>query len=98
VWFHQPVGVVDESGGSVPVESRFARILGLRLRRMPRYHGSAVTWENTTYPGTAAFVVELPRRVSASLDEGFACPARPGALTALVEESYLICPERRCDG
>jgi hypothetical protein len=67
VWFHQPVGVVDESGGSVLVESRFARILGVMLRRMPRYHGSAVSWENTTYPGTTAFVVELPRRVSASL-------------------------------
>jgi len=67
VWFHQPVGVIDESGGSVPVESRFAKVLGLPLRRLRRYNGSAASWENTSLPGTTAFVVELPRRVSASL-------------------------------
>lgn len=64
VWFHQPMGVVDESGGSVLVESRFANILGLPLRRMQRYNGSVVSWENTTYPGTTAFVVELPGHAS----------------------------------
>ena len=48
VWFHQPVGVVDESGGSVLVERRFATILGLPLERMQRYNGSVVSWENTT--------------------------------------------------
>lgn len=67
VWFHQPVGVVDESGGSVQVESRFANILGLPLRTMQRYDGSVVSWENLNYPGTTAFVVELPMRVGASL-------------------------------
>ena len=64
VWFHQPVDVVDESGGSVAVERRFAAILGLPLRRLQRYHGSAVSWQNTRYPGTTAFVVELPKHVS----------------------------------
>ena len=62
------VGVVDESGGSVLVERRFATILGLRLARMQRYNGSVVSWENTTYPGTTAFVVQLPSRLSASLE------------------------------
>jgi hypothetical protein len=33
--------VVDESGGSVAVERRFARLMGLRLGRLPRYPGSA---------------------------------------------------------
>ena len=64
VWFHQPVGVVDESGGSVAVETRFSQVLGLPLRRLERYHGSATSWENVTFPATSAFVVELPRHVS----------------------------------
>lgn len=67
VWFHQPVGVVDESGGSIAVESRFAKILGLPLQRLQRYPGSVASWENVSYRGTTAFVVELPRQVSASL-------------------------------
>ena len=68
VWFHQPIGVVDESGGARAVEARFARSVGLPLRRLLRYPGSAVTWENVSLPGTTAFVVELPRRVDAALE------------------------------
>lgn len=60
VWFHQPLGVVDESGGSIAVERRFARIAGLPLRRLTRYPGSAASWQDTRMPGTTAFVVELP--------------------------------------
>ena len=60
IWFHQPLRIVDESGGSVAVERRFARAVGLPLRRLPRYHGSASSWQNTRLPGTTAFVVELP--------------------------------------
>ena len=60
IWFHQPLGLVDESGGSLAVERRYARATGLPLRRLPRYHGSASSWQNTRLPGTTAFVVELP--------------------------------------
>ena len=60
VWFHQPLGVVDESGGSLDVERRFARRVGLPLRRLRRYRGSAATWQNHRFPGATAFVVELP--------------------------------------
>jgi protein MpaA len=67
VWFHQPVGVVDESGGSVAVEARFARLLGEPLRRLTRYPGSVSSWQNASFPGTSAFVVELPRKVDAAL-------------------------------
>lgn len=67
VWFHQPVNVVDESGGAVAVEARFARLLGEPLRRLPRYPGSVTGWQNVTFPGTTAFVVELPRPVGAAL-------------------------------
>lgn len=58
VWFHQPLGVVDESGGSVAIEQRFARRAGLPLRRLTRYPGSVASWQDHR-PGTTAFVVEL---------------------------------------
>lgn len=67
IWFHQPVGVVDESGGSSAIESRFAAVSGLPLRRLSRYPGSAVGWENATFPRTTSFVVELPAKVGAGL-------------------------------
>jgi protein MpaA len=60
LWFHQPLGVVDQSGGSLALESRFARLVGLPLRRLTRYPGSAAGWQNRRLPGTTAFVVELP--------------------------------------
>ncbi len=60
VWFHQPLGVVDESGGSLALQRRFARLVGLPTRRLARYPGSAVGWQNHRLPRTTAFVVELP--------------------------------------
>ena len=60
LWFHQPLGVTDASGGNVGVERRFAALSGLPLRRLPRYPGSAPTWENHRLLGSTAFVVELP--------------------------------------
>ncbi len=72
IWFHQPLAVVDESGGSLSVERRFARRVGLPLRRLQRYRGSATTWQNHRFPGTTAFVVELP----------------PGALDEAMIERY----------
>jgi protein MpaA len=60
IWFHQPEGVVDQSGGDAAVEQRFASLTGLPLRMLTRYPGSAVNWENATLKGSTAFVVELP--------------------------------------
>jgi protein MpaA len=60
IWFHQPLGVVDESGGSIAVERRFGRVAHLPLRRLTRYPGSAASWQDARIPGTTAFVVELP--------------------------------------
>src|SRR3954453_8120920 len=60
IWFHQPLGVVDESGGSLAVERRFARLAGLPLRRLTRYPGSAASWQDNRFKNTSAFVVELP--------------------------------------
>ena len=60
IWFHQHDDVVDESGGDVSIERRFARLAHMPLARLPRYPGSATGWENHAMPGTTAFVVELP--------------------------------------
>src|SRR5438309_6034180 len=60
IWFHQHLDVVDESGGSIAAERRFARLSGLRLARLTREPGSVVGWENHRDPSATAFVVELP--------------------------------------
>lgn len=60
IWFHQPLGLIDLSGGDAAIERQFARYVGLRAVRLTRYPGSAVGWENHALPGTTAFVVELP--------------------------------------
>lgn len=60
IWFHQHMRLVDESGGSVALERRFATLVGLPLVRLARYPGSVTGWQNHTFPGTTAFVVELP--------------------------------------
>ena len=72
IWFHQQLGVVDLSGGDPAVERRLARSAGLPLVRLPRYPGSAVSWENAVLRGSTAFVVELP----------------PGRLTAAAAARY----------
>jgi len=60
VWFHQPLDVVDESGGDAAVQRRFAGLTGMRERRLTRYPGSVAGWENRAIPRGTAFVVELP--------------------------------------
>jgi protein MpaA len=68
IWFHQPFGIVDRSGGDPFVERRFADLLGLPLVRLHgRYPGSATRWQNHTDPSAAAFVVELPSAVDGAL-------------------------------
>lgn len=60
IWFHQPLGVVDDSGGDLRIERRYARLVGMPLERLGRYPGSATGWQNHAFPGSTAFVVELP--------------------------------------
>ena len=59
IWFHQHADLVDASGGTVAIERRYARLTHMQLRRLTRYPGSPVGWENHVMPGTTAFVVEL---------------------------------------
>lgn len=61
IWFHQPFGVVDQSGGDPAIERRFASLADLPLKRLPRFPGGATDWQNARFPGTTSFVVELPR-------------------------------------
>jgi murein peptide amidase A len=60
IWFHQPLDVVDESGGAGTIERRYAQLAHLPLRRLTRFPGSVASWENARLPGSTAFVVELP--------------------------------------
>lgn len=60
IWFHQPLALVDRSGGDVSIERRFATSSGLPLRHIGPYPGTATSWQNHRFPGTTAFVVELP--------------------------------------
>jgi murein peptide amidase A len=60
IWFHQPEAVVDLSGGNSRIERTFAKLVDLSTRRLPRYPGSAINWENTQLAHSTAFDVELP--------------------------------------
>lgn len=60
IWFHQPQTLVDLSGGNPRIERKFAQLVGLPVRMLQRYPGSAVSWGNSQLPRTTAFVVELP--------------------------------------
>jgi protein MpaA len=60
IWFHQHQDLVRAWGASVPAARRFAALVGLRFRRLVWPSGSATRWQNNRFPGTAAFVVELP--------------------------------------
>ena len=64
VWFHQHRDLVWGSGGSAPLERRFARISGLPYHRLPALAGSAIDWQNHALPGTTAFAAELPAGVA----------------------------------
>ena len=59
IWFHQHLGVVDDSEGSQVLERRFARLVGLPAEPLTDYPGSVASWENHHFPGTTAFVTEL---------------------------------------
>lgn len=60
IWFHQPLGLVDDSQGSRHLERIFGRLIGLPPRRLTDYPGSITNWENHRFPRSTAFVTELP--------------------------------------
>ncbi|HLJ04391.1 MAG TPA: DUF2817 domain-containing protein [Solirubrobacteraceae bacterium] len=60
IWYHQHMDLVDLSGGDRGVARRYAQIAGLRPTCLTFLSGEATSWSNHTFPGTTAFVVELP--------------------------------------
>jgi N-acetylmuramoyl-L-alanine amidase len=60
LWYHQALRMVVKSTGDAKLERLYSRRSGLRRKRLPRYHGTAVSWQNTSFDGDTAFVVELP--------------------------------------
>ncbi|MGB7685490.1 MAG: M14 family zinc carboxypeptidase [Solirubrobacterales bacterium] len=67
IWFHQPFGLVDRSGGNPVIERRYAELSGLPLIGLRRYPGSASSWQNHALPRSTAFVVELPAAAGSGL-------------------------------
>jgi protein MpaA len=76
IWFHQPLGVTDLSGGDPSIERRFAALSGLPAQRLTRYPGSATTWQDRRFRAGTAFVVELPPQVGAAAVARYAAAAR----------------------
>jgi Penicillin-insensitive murein endopeptidase/Zinc carboxypeptidase len=60
IWFHQPQALVRATGRSVGIARRYARLAGMRFKRLARPPGSATEWQHRYLPRTRAFVVELP--------------------------------------
>jgi hypothetical protein len=61
VWYHQHMRLVslERDVDNAPVRA-YARRVGLPARWLPYLRGTATTWQNHAFPGTTAFVVELP--------------------------------------
>jgi murein peptide amidase A len=61
VWYHQPWGAVLACRGRPPIAAEYAKLVGMRTScRGKGLHGTAITWEMHAFPGSAAFVVEMP--------------------------------------
>src|SRR5215210_6866548 len=60
VWYHQALRIVVKSTGDPKLEKLYSAGSGLPRRALPRYRGTAISWQNHTFPGDTAFVVELP--------------------------------------
>ena len=51
IWYHQALGVVDESGGSIVLEQFYSNLVHLPLKRLTRYPGSGTSWVDHHFPG-----------------------------------------------
>jgi beta-N-acetylhexosaminidase len=61
VHYHQHMRLVNLSPGADRALVRdYARRVGLPARTLPHYRGTATSWQNHSFAGTSAFVVELP--------------------------------------
>jgi protein MpaA len=60
IWYHQHEDLVDMAGGDRGVARRYAQLAHLRATCLAFLPGTATRWSNHEFPGTTAFVVELP--------------------------------------
>jgi beta-N-acetylhexosaminidase len=61
LWYHQHLAmVVDVPRADHGIIRGYGRAVGLPVRRLPRYRGTATGWQNATLRRSTAFVVELP--------------------------------------
>ncbi len=60
IWYHQHMDLVDMAGGDRGVARRYAQLAHLPATCLPFLPGTAPGWSNHAFPGTTAFVVELP--------------------------------------
>jgi beta-N-acetylhexosaminidase len=60
LWYHQALQIVVKSAGDASLQRLYSRLSGLPWRALPSYHGTATSWQNHTFRGDTAFVVELP--------------------------------------
>jgi N-acetylmuramoyl-L-alanine amidase len=102
LWYHQALRMVVKSTGDAKLERLYSARSRLPRKSLPRYHGTAISWQNHTFTGDTSFVVELP---------GGALPAggvrrHAGAVLALaravappreVRKPIPYGPERRAD-
>jgi N-acetylmuramoyl-L-alanine amidase len=61
LWYHQAMNLVVKSGGDGKLQRLYSRLSGLKRKQLAAdYHGTVSSWQNSTFPGDTAFVVELP--------------------------------------
>jgi murein peptide amidase A len=61
IWYHQPWNAVLACRGRPQVAAEYAKLVGMHTScRGEGLRGTAISWETHAFPGSAAFVVELP--------------------------------------
>jgi protein MpaA len=61
IWYHQPWGAVLACRGRPQVAAEYAKLVGMQTScRGKGLHGTAISWQTHAFPGSTAFVVEMP--------------------------------------
>jgi N-acetylmuramoyl-L-alanine amidase/Zinc carboxypeptidase len=61
LWYHQAMNLVVASAGDASLQRLYSRLSGLPRKRLTGdYYGTVSSWQNSTFLGDTAFVVELP--------------------------------------